>query len=204
MDVPTVGPDDDRRITRRTVLGGVGAASIAALAGCSGGGGNGDGSESVPDPITIDEGKECDQCGMIIGNYLGPAGQSHYEDPTAVLEEDRPAQFCSSLCTYTFTFEHESESEPQVSYLTDYSTVDYEVDESSDPATISRHLEAEAFGDVTELTMVADSDVEGAMGQSIIGFSDADEADEFQSEYGGDVYEHDDVSQELVSSLRAM
>jgi len=204
MDVPTVGADDDRRITRRTVLGGVGAASLATLAGCFGGSGNGDGSESVPDPISIDEGKECDECGMIIGNYLGPAGQSHYEDPTALeeLDEDRSAQFCSSLCTYTFTFNHESE--PQVSYLTDYSTVDYEITGSGEQRSISRHLEAEAFSDVTELTMVVDSDVTGAMGDSIVPFNDADEADEFQSEYGGDIYEHDDVSQELVSSLMAM
>ena len=199
MNVPTVGADDDRRITRRTVLGGVGAASLATLAGCFGGSGNGDASESVPDPISIDEGKECDQCGMIIGNYLGPAGQSHYEDPTAVLEEDRPAQFCSSLCTYMFTFNNESE--PQVSYLTDYSAVEYEVDTSTAQTTISRHLEADAFGDVTGLTMVANSDVKGAMGESIVPFSDADQANEFQSEYGGDIYEHNEITQELVSSM---
>jgi len=201
MDIPTVGEDEGRYITRRTVLGGVGAASLATLAGCSGGTGNGDGSESVPDPISINEEKACDNCSMKIGNYLGPAGQSHYEDPTAVegLDEDRPAQFCSSLCTYKFTFKHESE--PQVSYLTDYSTVDYEVDESTTQTTISRHLEADAFGDVTELTMVAGSDVIGAMGDSIVPFSDADQADEFQAEYGGDIYEHDEITQELVSSM---
>ncbi|TMT85648.1 nitrous oxide reductase accessory protein NosL [Haloterrigena sp. H1] len=201
MDVSTSAIDTDRSISRRTVLSGIGAVGLASIAGCSGTGGNGSGSESVPDPITIDDEKVCDNCSMKIGNYKGPAGQSHYEDPTAVeeLDEDRPAQFCSSLCTYTFAFKHESK--PQVSYLTDYSTVDYEVDESTTQTTISRHLEADAFGDVTELTMVAGSDVIGAMGDSIVPFSDADQADEFQAEYGGDIYEHDEITQELVSSM---
>ena len=199
MDVSTFASDTER--SRRTVLSAVGAVGLASIAGCAGTGGNGSEPASVPDPITIDDEKLCDSCGMKIGNYRGPAGQSHYEDPTAMeaIDEDRPAQFCSSLCTYTFSFEHEAE--PVVSYLTDYSTVEYEVDESTAQTTISRHLEGDAFGDVTELTMVAGSDVVGAMGDSIVPFSDADQADEFQSEHGGDIYEHDGITQELVSSM---
>lgn len=202
MDGSTSANETER--SRRTVLSAVGAVGLASIAGCAGTGGNGSGSESVPDPITIGEEKACDSCSMKIGGYDGPAGQSHYEEPTTVegLEEDRPAQFCSSLCTYTFTFKHESD--PVVSYLTDYSTVEYEVDESTAQTTISRHLEGDAFGDVTELTMVAGSEVKGAMGDSIVPFSDADQANEFQSEYGGDSYEHDEISQELVSSMRKM
>lgn len=207
MDDPTSAMDSKRPTTRRTVLSGIGAVGLASLAGCSGtddtgsgGNGNGTSTASVPDPITINGAeKACDQCGMIIGNYLGPAGQSHYEDPTAVLDEDRPAQFCSSLCTYMFTFQHEPQ--PQVSYLTDYSTVDYEITGSGENRSITRYLEADGFGDVTELTMVVESDVTGSMGKSIIPFSDADEADDFQSEYGGEIYEHSEISQELVSSM---
>lgn len=39
------------------------------------------------------------------------------------------------------------------------------------------------------------------MGASMIGFSESDDADAFQEEYGGDHYDHDDVDHDLVMSL---
>ncbi|MCU4924991.1 nitrous oxide reductase accessory protein NosL [Halobacteria archaeon AArc-dxtr1] len=116
-------------------------------------------------------------------------------------EEDRPAQFCSSVCTYTFLFDNEDDQEPDVVYLTDYSTVEYTVSDDGDTPEISSHVQADDFERASELTLVVDSEVEGAMGRSMIGFSDPDDADEFQSEHGGDRYEHDDVTRDLVMSL---
>ncbi len=185
-----------RIVTRRTVLGSVGTVCLGAVAGCL------DGEEaSVPDAIEIDDDQDCDNCTMRIGSHPGPAGQTHYEEPTEVFDEDRPAQFCSSLCTYAFTFDNEGEAEPTVTYLTDYSAVDYEIEDGDDAPVPTRHLEADAFGNATELTMVGDSEVEGAMGGSLIPFSDADEADDFQAEYGGELYDHDEVTQDLIMSL---
>ncbi|MDG5821125.1 nitrous oxide reductase accessory protein NosL [Natronococcus sp. A-GB7] len=185
------------RPTRRTFLAGSASLGVTAMAGCFG-----DDGDDHPDPITIDDDKDCDHCTMAIGQHPGPVGQAHYANPEDVLDEDRPAQFCSSLCTYTFTFEQEDAGhEPEVSYLTDYSTVDYTVEEGDDGLEISNHLEDEAFADVGGLTLVVDSEVEGAMGSSMIGFTDASEADDFQAEYGGDTYEHEDVTAELVMSL---
>lgn len=192
---PVTDPDPD--VTRRTVLGGVGVACLGTIAGCVGGGGT----EPVPDPISIADGKGCDNCTMSIGDHPGPAGQAHYGDPTAVLDEDRPAQFCSTLCTYTFTFDHEDDAEPVVTYLTDYSSVEYEIERDGETRVITRVLEADGFEDASALTMIADSDVQGAMGASMIPFSDADEAAAFREEYGGDEYTHDDVTRELVMSL---
>ncbi|WP_254763203.1 nitrous oxide reductase accessory protein NosL [Natrinema marinum] len=194
---PPIAATGDGAVGRRTVLGSVAAACLGSIAGCVGD----EGTANAPDPISIDAEHACDNCTMAVGNHPGPAGQSHYEDPTAVLDEDRPAQFCSTLCTYAFTFDQQRESEPVVSYLTDYSAVEYEVDDSGQRTVISRHLEADAFGDVSGLTMIADSDVEGSMGRTMIPFGDADEAEEFQAEYGGDSYENDEVTQELVMSL---
>jgi len=184
----------DRTATRRGVLGGVGTIGLAAVAGCLG---NGD--EPVPDPITIEGSQDCDQCTMVIENHPGPAGQAHYEEPMDAVGEERPAQFCSSLCTYAFTFE--GGEEPDVVYLTDYSTVDYELETSDGEAVISRHLEETAFGDVSDLSLVVDSDVGGAMGASIIPFGETSDADTFYEEHGGDRYEHDEVTRELVMNL---
>lgn len=185
----------DWTVTRRTVLGGVGAVSLGAVAGCL------DEEASVPDAITIDDEQICDHCDMTIGNHPGPAGQSHYEEPDDVLGEDRPAQFCSSLCTYAFTFQNEDDAEPTVSYLTDYSTLEYEIRDDEDAPVISRHLEADAFRDAEGLTLVGDSEIEGAMGASLIPFGDSDDAEAFQDDHGGDIYDHDDVTQDLVMSL---
>ncbi|NGM68069.1 nitrous oxide reductase accessory protein NosL [Natronolimnobius sp. AArcel1] len=185
-----------KRLSRRTVLVGAAGVSVAALAGCLGG------DDETPDPITIDGDQACDQCTMQIGQHPGPVGQTHYTDPEDIVDEDRPAQFCSSTCTYTHTFEQEdADHDPTAIYLTDYSSVDYDIGLDGDAEEISSHLEADAFGEANGLTLVVDSDVEGAMGPSMIGFGDADEAEQFQSEYGGELYEHEDVTPELVMSL---
>ncbi|MFC4543878.1 nitrous oxide reductase accessory protein NosL [Halosolutus amylolyticus] len=197
MDERTASFGTDRRPTRRTVLGGLGAGALGAVAGCLGG----DETDDAPDPISIDDEQGCDNCTMVIGNYPGPAGQAHYEDPTEVLDddEDRPAQFCSSLCTYAFTLDQDVD--PTVSYLTDYSTVEYGIEEGDEGPVISRHLEADGFGDRSDLTLIADSDVGGAMGASLVPFSDEDDAAAFQEEHGGDSYADDEVTQELIMSL---
>ncbi|WP_254863012.1 nitrous oxide reductase accessory protein NosL [Halovivax gelatinilyticus] len=197
-DTHSTRPDPTRPITRRTVLTGVTVAGLAAVAGCLD-----DSDDPVSDPITIEPEMACDNCTMEIGNYRGPAGQSFYDEPEPILEtdEDRPAQFCSSRCTYGFTFDHESQAEPTVVYLTDYSSVDWEVVTGGDAPEISRHLDAETFADPAELTLVVDSDVHGAMGRSLIGFSDPDDAESFQDEHGGDRYEHDEITPELLQSL---
>ncbi|WP_265110208.1 nitrous oxide reductase accessory protein NosL [Halosolutus halophilus] len=195
MDERPASFGTERRSTRRTVLGAVGAGALGSIAGCLGG----DETADVPEPISIAEDRGCDNCTMVIGNYPGPAGQAHYEDPTAVLDEDRPAQFCSSLCTYTFTLDQDVD--PTVSYLTDYSTVEYDIEEGDEGPVISRHLDADGFGDRSGLTLIADSDVGGAMGDSLVPFSDGDDAAAFQEEYGGDSYEDGEVTRELIMSL---
>ena len=185
----------ESRPTRRLFLGGAVAVSVGALAGCLG-------DDDVPDPISIPSEQACDQCSMEIGRHPGPNGQAHYAEPEAVVGEDRPAMFCASTCAYVWTFEREDEGhEPTAFYLTDYSSVDEEVQEDAGIVEISSHLEEETFALAGDLTLVVDSDVEGAMGPSMIGFSDADEAEAFQAEWGGDLYDHDDVTPDLVMSL---
>lgn len=192
--------------TRRVFLVGTGTAGLAALAGCLG-------EEEVPDPITLSE-QSCEMCNMVINQYNGPVGQAFYDDIHEVIDDDRdeddPAWFCSSTCTYEFVFSQEDDGhDPQVIYLTDYSDVDWEVveeerqagDETIVDTYISAHLEAEDFAEAPDLTLVADSDLEGAMGTSIIGFSDPDDAQSFIEEYGGIELEHGQVDRDVLSGL---
>ncbi len=192
-------------VTRRTVVAGTALAGLASLAGCLGD------DDERPEPITIESGRACDNCTMEIVDYPGPVGLAFYDEPATVLESegesddagglDRPAQFCSSLCTYTFVFQNEEDASPAATYLTDYSSVEYEVRGDGEDAEITSHVEADAFALADECRLVVDSDVNGAMGRSIIGFTDVDDATAFEAEYGGDLYDHDEIEAELVMSL---
>lgn len=186
--------------TRRTVLTAVAAGGAGSLAGCLGGDGGGS------DPVSLDDGQACDYCNMRIEMHPGPVGQSFYtDDPPASLPEDREdgiAWFCSSTCTYNYVLENEQRGhEPTVSYGTDYSSVDYELRDSGGATVMSAHLGAESFADLRDLTFVANSDVEGAMGKSLIGFTDRGDAESFAGEHGGELLGHGDVTREVLSAL---
>lgn len=188
--------------SRRTVLTAVVVGGVGGLAGCLGS----DGGASGPDPIALDDGQQCDNCDMRIDAQPGPVGQAFYgEEPPSSLPEDREdgvAWFCSSTCTYTFLHDAADEGhDPEVSYGTDYSTVEYELEEADGATVVSAHLEADAFARLADLTFVVASDVEGAMGRSMIGFGDAEDARAFADEHGGELFEHDEITAEVVSEV---
>lgn len=192
-------PDTAERLSRRGLLSLTAAGGVVFLAGCLG-------DEDVPDPVSLDEGQSCDNCNMQIDVHPGPVGQAYYlDDPPSDLPEDRSdgvAYFCSSWCAYTWILEREEQgSEPAVIYTTDYSAVEEEVYDDGGTLVVSAHLEAEAFGEAADLTYVVDSEVEGAMGASLVGFSESADAEAFADEYGGVLVDHGDITRELVASL---
>lgn len=171
-----------------------GAGALLALAGCQGGG-DGD----SPAPVSIEDGENCVQCGMVIADHPGPVGQTDYRDNTPAGHGD-PATFCSTTCTYRHRFTKEREGwTPAVTFLTDYSSVDYEVRTDGGATVLTHHLEASAFTETSELTVVANSDVEGAMGTAIVPFSDSGDAEAFVEEYTGQTLPAEDIQRELVS-----
>lgn len=184
---------------RRSLLATVALGSVGLLAGCLG-------DEDVPEPVALDEGQACDNCDMQIDMHPGPAGQAFYpDDQPAALPDDREdgvAWFCSTRCTYAFTFDQEDHDyDPAVMYATDYSGVDFELATDGDATAISSHLAAGAFEALEELTLVVDSDVEGAMGASLIGFADESDAAEFEATHGGDLFEHDEITPDVIAAL---
>jgi len=178
--------------TRRGVL--AGAATLLALAGCQDGG-DGD----SPEPVAIEDGQNCDQCGMVISDHPGPVGQTYYQDNTPA-EHDGPTRFCSTTCTYRHRFAKEQmDWTPAATFLTDYSSVDYDVRTDGGATVLTHHLDASAFSETSELTVVANSDVEGAMGTAIVPFGDSGDAEVFAEEYGGQTLPAEDIQRELVS-----
>ena len=186
---------DRSTVSRRRLVTGLGGGVAASVAGCLGG----DAAEDVA-PVSLDGERACDQCGMIIEDHPGPVGQIHFSDDEP--EGGRPGQFCSSTCTYRYLFDAEDEGRDVLAtFLTDYSTVDYETFSGGGDTMFSSHVEREAFGQMTELTVVARSEVIGAMGPELIPFSDDDDADAFVAKYGGEAIPAEDVNRSTLEAL---
>jgi copper chaperone NosL len=184
-------------VTRRQVLGGVGATAAASLAGCLGG----DGEGSQPDPVTLTTEDQCEVCGMVIPNHPGPSAEVFYRDeqPSG---HDNPARFDSTWEAFQYDFERQDRGwERTAFYVTDYSSVDYSLIRDGDSTVISTHPEADAFVDATEVTFVVDSEVKGAMGRDLIGFSAEADAESFRDEHGGTLMTLGDVTRETTAGL---
>ncbi|AGB39869.1 nitrous oxide reductase accessory protein NosL [Natronococcus occultus] len=169
---------------RRRVLVGAGTLATAATIGLSGClGDDGTAVDESVEPITLDDGATCDACGMVIADHHGPAGQLFYAS-----EDDGPAKFDSLRELVAVHEERRARGdELRAAFATDYSSVDYRLEEREGTRYISTHAEASAFADATELSYVVDSGVEGAMGEEFLPFSDREEASAFADEHDGEV-----------------
>lgn len=181
-------------LSRRRLLGGTAVITAGAIAGCIGGG---DGSR--PDPIDLAGGKQCDVCGMIIGDHYGPNAQIFYVDESPDGHEN-PAYFESlKACTFPYYFTHEEYGwEVAAIYTTDYSRTDYTLPTAGEETYISTHTGAETFVDATTLSYVVGSAVNGAMGAEFVPFSASEDAAAFADEHGGEVLAFEDVTPEII------
>ena len=190
---------DDTALSRRT-FGRLAAGSSAmilgsSLAGCASQG------EEVPDPVTMTQSDSCDVCGMVIPNHPGPSTEIFYRDeqPSG---HDNPARFDSTWEAFQYDFERQDRGWERTGfYVTDYSSVEYTLTQDGDSTLISTHPEAEAFVDASEVTFVANSEVKGAMGRDLIGFTVEADAESFSDDHGGTLLPFEDVTRETVAGL---
>ncbi|ELY56072.1 NosL family protein [Natronococcus amylolyticus DSM 10524] len=173
---------------RRRVLVGAGTIATAAAVGLAGCLGDGEATtEESAEPIALDGGATCDACGMVIEEHYGPAGQLFYADGGPE-SSDGPARFDSLTELVTVYEERRTRGdELRAAFATDYSSVDYRLEEREGVQYISTHVAADTFVDATELVYVVDSRVKGAMGEEFVPFSDREEASAFADEHGGEV-----------------
>ncbi|SFK66285.1 Nitrous oxide reductase accessory protein NosL [Halogranum rubrum] len=175
------------------------AVSLTSVAGCLGDGGNGD--TDTPAAITLPDDATCDVCGMVISQHPGPTAEIFYIDNSPE-GHDNPARFDSTWEAYQYDFEHANQGwEHSAFYVTDYSSVEYSLPEERGSTFISTHPEKEAFALVEDVTYVVGSRVQGAMGSDLIGFTEKSDAESFQSEHGGELITHGDVSPEVIAGL---
>ncbi|GAB3667786.1 nitrous oxide reductase accessory protein NosL [Halopiger thermotolerans] len=180
--------------SRRRVLGAAGLTAVGGFAGCLGSGSEETATEPA-EPIALNDGQACDACGMTIGDHYGPAGQLFYADYPE--DRDGPAWFDSVRELVAAHAGHVQRGrELRAAFVTDYSSVDYGLIERDGTTYISSHVRTEDFTDATAASFVADSGIEGAMGEDIVPFSSADDAAAFADEHGGTVVSWDDLLSE--------
>lgn len=187
--------------SRRGFLRLLGASSVGSAAlttGCLGGD-----ADDVPEPVNLSGGKFDDEGGMEIGRHGGPNGQVFYAD-NSPREHDNPAWFHTLVFgLFPYHFDRLDRGwEAEVVYVTDYSSVDWSVQERDRGPTMPSPTAPETFGDATEMTYVAESEVMGGMGPALHPFSDDEEARSFVDEHGGTTVGYDGVTREYVSTLR--
>jgi nitrous oxide reductase accessory protein NosL len=179
------------------VLSGIAGLGATALAGCLGG--TGTETPAPPGAVTISDEATCDVCGMVISKHPGPTAQVFYAD-TQPNGHSNPARFDSTWEAFKFDFERDDWTR-QSFYVTDYSSVEYQITTDQGQKLISRHVGADTFADATGVTFIAASSVVGTMGEDLLGFSSRDDAESFRADHGGDVVTFDEVTPTLISQL---
>jgi nitrous oxide reductase accessory protein NosL len=180
---------------RRTAVAALGSLlGSGGLAGCLGG-------STRPDPVDLSGGKADDQGGMIIGKHGGPNGQIFYENESPA-GHDNPAWFHTlAFGLFRYYFRHERRGwEATAIYVTDYSGLDYELDERDGRLYMPAPTAAGTFGDATAMTYVMESEVYGGMGPELHPFSAAADARAFVEDHGGRTVGFDDVTPQLIAA----
>jgi len=186
-------------MNRRTALGSLATVvGGSGLSGCLSNSSN-QTSQQTPTPIELSGTKLDDEGGMVIGEHGGPNGQIFYATNSPE-EHENPAWFHTlTFGLFPYYFEHEDAGwEAEAIYVTDYSTVDYEVASTENANQISTHTAADTFGHAKTMTYVMESDVIGGMGPALIPFSADSDATSFVDEYGGRTVTFDAITPELI------
>jgi len=186
------------RPTRRQVVAAIAAAAGAGIAGCS----TDESTTGTPTPVSLAGTKQCEVCGMVVAEHPGPSATTFFADQTPE-GHDGPAWFDSVKERFVYVREKERLGwTPTVTYVTDYSTVDYEIADEGGTKTISRHVAPGTFAPASEVVYAAGSEVVGAMGVDLLPFTVRDDAAAFRDEHGGWLVTHDDVTEETLARLR--
>lgn len=154
--------------------------AIALLSGCSK-------EESkvtvAPDPVIIQNGEECDLCGMYINRFPGPKGQ--------VFERGGiPAKrFCSTRDMFAYALQPEHSHRIEHIYVHDVATAAWD------------NQEAATYINAKTAFFVTGHKLHGAMGPALASFSKRLDAESFIKENGGKILTFDEIDVEVISMM---
>ena len=158
----------------------IGLLSLALLSGCS--------QEkaavvAAPKPIIIQNGEECDLCGMYINQFPGPKGQ--------VFERGglTPKRFCSTRDMFAYALQPEHQHRIEHIYVHDVANVPWDEQEKAH------------YIDAKTAFFVAGHSLNGAMGPALASFSKLEDASTFIEQYGGKILTFSDIDIDALSRM---
>lgn len=143
---------------------------------------------AAPEPVIIQNGEECDLCGMYINHFSGPKGQVFERGLTS------PKRFCSTRDMFAYALQPEHQHRIEHIYVHDVATADW------DDQGNAQYIDAKtAF-------FVSGHKLKGAMGPALASFSKRSDAEKFSAEQGGEIltFEQIDIDGLSLMSHQAM
>lgn len=137
----------------------------------------------APDPVIIQNGEECDLCGMYINRFPGPKGQ--------VFERGGiPAKrFCSTKDMFAYALQPEHAHRIEHIYVHDVATAAWDSQEEAE------------YIDAKTALFVTGHKLNGAMGPALASFSKKADAESFIQENGGKILTFDEIDIKALNMM---
>ena len=137
----------------------------------------------APDPVIIQNGEECDLCGMYINRFPGPKGQ--------VFERGGlPAKkFCSTRDMFAYALQPEHNHRIEHIYVHDVATAPWDGQENAQ------------YIDAKTAFFVNGHKLNGAMGPALASFSKQADAESFIQENGGEILTFEQIDIKTLSMM---
>jgi copper chaperone NosL len=137
----------------------------------------------APNPVIIQNGEECDLCGMYINRFPGPKGQ--------VFERGGiPAKrFCSTRDMFAYALQPEHKHRIEHIYVHDVATAAWDSQENA------------TYIDAKTALFVTGHKLNGAMGPALASFSKRADAESFIKDNGGKILLFDEIDIEVISMM---
>lgn len=148
------------------------------LAACSG---DKEATANAIQAAAIESSDQCHLCGMVIQNFPGPKGQ------LALKGDEKTRKFCSNRDAFTYYLQPENQHRKQAIFVHDMSKTPWE--SPSNDHFIAAETAFYVYG----------SNRKAAMGVSLASFSSMDSANEFMTEFGGEMVKFEDITLELLA-----
>ncbi len=130
--------------------------------------------------VAIESSDECHLCGMVIAEYPGPKGESFQGDGNAVVK------FCSTRDMFSYILQPENSRQVREVYVHDMSQTPWHKPED------------DYFINAKDAWFVVGSNQTGAMGKTLASFSKQQDAKAFSERYGGQVYDYESISIDIL------
>ncbi|NQY27692.1 MAG: nitrous oxide reductase accessory protein NosL [Piscirickettsiaceae bacterium] len=134
--------------------------------------------------MTIERSDECHLCGMIITGFPGPKGQLYKRG------SEQNLKFCSTRDMFSYLLDPEHQHAIQTVYVHDMAVTPWDSPDD------------EFYIDARTAFYVVGHKRKGAMGPTLASFTDQSVANTFIEEFGGQLYQFEDIDQQLLLDMR--